>query len=1126
MTDQQSNIPRHIQARLDKISRAIDEIRERKGALTDPTYHQVIAALHNQRRQLQTDRFPNGSGSLEKEVRLVTVMFIDVVEATRIAVKLGDENWMGIMLGVHNRLSHIIQRWDGEIAQYLGDGILCYFGVHRSRGNDATRAVACALEIQQELNEYDTVVREEHPSIERFAGRIGISTGTAIVGPVGEAGNVAVFAIGRTTNFAARLQEKATAGGIAIDVETQLRVRSDFVIAPQKSLQFKGFEDEGPMAYYLVSGPKNRLITTFTTDRIADIPVPMFGRAGPFATLLEMLRHVGERGGFQAVTLYGETGIGKSRLLQEVAHSEVAGRFRLLRMIGHYERTDTAYSLLRDMIAAGCDIPANLNTAEAERRIKDYTSKMWRGKPGQAQSAAEIVGYLAGFGFANTPAVQSFHRSQLDHEAGVRHWVTVWLRGLAGERPILLLVDNLQWADAQSIRLLNTLHQDDGGPGGMALIAAARPEFKANPLATSFMAGATHTDYTLEPLDTIDTILIIRTVLKNVDDVPPDLTEVIVSRAQGNPMFVDEFLRMLFDTGVFERSDNPQRWRTNRLQYRSVKDTLPSGLQGVLQARLDDLPPPSKRVVQLGAVVGQTFWRSAVKRLTDTDTDTALGGILSDLVQRDILIHMPKSRLANDEEYTFRNALYHEVAYNMLPHEYRVNYHHQTAEWLAERISERPDMLGLLAEHYKHAQRPQDALQTYAEAATRQVTRNALTDAKRLIESGLAETKSVSRAAALPPASRLWLAQSQAAHAQRRYEEATAASETALRLMDELAADQMIPERVQASVTLANAHISLGNFDQAQTALEKTGNLLHGASGVNILGMRAVVMRSFGYLYWSCGDLTAARHHEQEALKAAETNGDPRVMATTLSMMGRISLDEGRFSDTLSYMRRVLDINRTVGRVVYQIADLYLMALAYYLLFQYEEALSMLDEAEQISSSVDFDMPLLAACRGLCDLGLGRNQDEALRRIHDASDRGVITISDRHSLRLFSVRAMTTAGHHQAALNLSKTLAAELKNENPVLYGRSLLWAGVAQQALGQPEAAETLRHALEMEQKHAGRDLWLCQYAYSTTIPDAATAQAIRQQADAALQAAVNKLPLSHPADAVQRLRVLFPLC
>ncbi len=1122
MTDneQQDNTPQYKRERLAKVQRAIDEIRERKSSLTDETYHQVIAALYSQRRRLQTGRYADETGDVDKELRLLTVMFIDIADSTRLAVKLGDENFMGVMIGLHNRLSHIIQRWDGEIAQYLGDGILCYFGVRRSQGNDATRAVACALEIQSEIAEYDAVVRQQHPSVERFAGRIGIATGTAMVGLVGEGGKMAIFAIGRLAALANRLQDQAVVGGVAIDTETQLRARSDFDLEAQPARILKGFEAEEQQTFYFVMGQKNRLLTTFTTDQIAGIPMPMEGRAEIFATLLEMLRNVSERGGFQAATLYGVAGIGKSRLLQKVAHSELAGRFKLLRMVGHYERTQTAYSLLRDMIASVCEITPNLEPAEAEWRIKHYTENNWYGRPEQAQSAAEIVGYLAGFGFAHTAAVQSFHRSQVEHDQGVYHWVKLWMHGVAGDQPILLMVDNLHWADAQSVKLLNALHES-GSP--MALFAAARPEFAADLAAAGYMASALHAAYHLSPLDDLETRVIIHTVLKAVDEVPGDLIDMIVERAEGNPLFVDQFLRMLFDTGVFEPTDAEGRWRTNRIQYSSVKDTLPSGLQGVFQARLDDLPPVSKRVVQLGSVVGQPFWQSAVKLLANTTDDDQLTATLDDLIDRGILLRLSKSALADDVEYTFRNTLYHEVAYKMLPREYRVDYHNQTAEWLAERTSERPEMLGLLAEHYKHAERPLDALRTYAEAAMRQVERNALPETKKLIESGLASMQTVPRKDALPHASRLWLAQARAAHAQRRYGEATAAGETALRLLNELPSDRFLAERVQASVTLANAHISLGNFIWANDSLERARLLLHGVNGPGYTGMMAVLMRAFGYLYWSQGKLALARDHELDAIHYAETDGDPRETAATQSLMGRICLDEGRFSDMLKYMEHVLEINRSVGTVVYQIADLYLIALGYYLLFQYETALSLLEEAEEISSSVDFDMPFLAACRGMCYLGLGERQEEALTLIEDATNRGKVTASDRRTLRLFGLRALVEVGYYDVALAEGKAFLDDVSGVNDVLYGRGLLWVGLAQHALDMPEAHDTLLEALDMERQNGGRDLWLCEYAYSLTLADAGAAKALREEADYALESVIATMPLDDPADGTQRLRALF---
>jgi predicted ATPase len=591
--------------------------------------------------------------------------------------------------------------------------------------------------------------------------------------------------------------------------------------------------------------------------------------------------------------------------------------------------------------------------------------------------------------------------------------------------------------------------------------------------------NANHTYFPLPPLTTEDTQRLLDAILRHVDNVPSDLRALISERAEGNPLFVEEFLRMLFDNGVLERAPDDGRWTVNSFRYRTMESELPNGLLGVFQARLDDLPGPVRRVVQIAAVVGQTFWDGAVSALAAEDpTDK-----IKELVIRGIVVELPRSVFDQNREYTFRNTLYHEVAYSMLPRTHRTTYHRQAAAWMANQPEIKPEVLGLLAGHYMNAEQPLDALRTYTEAAEHQLARGQLTETIAMVESGLAAVREINvREDALPYVSRLWLVQARAAHSRRNYSEATAASTTALMLLDELPNETMCGERVLASVTLGNAHTSLGNYYQAQEALTQAEAYL-----TDDPTQQGWVQRAFGLLFWSRGNLTKAEASAQQALVAAEVNGETREVAAALSMLGRVALDRGDFSSALDYMEQVLAMNRETGNILYQVVDMHLIAAAHRLLFAYDRAMAILGEAQQLADRINYDTALLRANQGLTLIGQGA-REAGLSLLRAADTDNHLNTHDHYEVKLALLRGLAQCGHNEACLTLGQTfIDQKLQSYSRVLYGRGLLWYGVAQRNLGVRSAAETLRAALENEIRYGGRDVWLCYYALSLALPAAA---------------------------------------
>jgi class 3 adenylate cyclase len=771
-----------VQARIARLKKALAEMLDSREHFSDDTVREIIRAVNEKIALLENSQTETLIAQVEgDQIRLVSVMFIDVENSTRLAQSLG-EDWKPLLDAMHSRVARIVDDWGGEVGQYLGDGLLCFFGAHHSRGDDAVRAVGCAQAIQDIAVDFASGLASQYG--ERFALRVGISTGRVVVGVIGTAAKREVAAVGSTTNLAARLQHLCPPGQILVDDETYFQVRERYLVQPQKPVKLKGFDT--PLNLYVVTG--KRETSSFTEDQIAGIELPFMGRQKELQTLLQLWDDALAEGAFHAVTLYGDVGLGKSRLLQEVVSRIRESRTPpyIVTLSAEDDRRMGAYALLRQLLTELCyQISGDRKLTHTS--IHQCVSQTWRGT--DAGDAATILSRL--IGVVSSDEAAPIPMDPLETAAR-------WLLSLAGDRPLLLVVDNLTQADHTSLDLLEFVALTGMQHPGL-ILSAARPDLRER--RPQFMTTATRlTEMTLGRLPNEMLRRLITTVMQHVDSPPNGLVSRLCGLADGNPLFVEEYLRMLFDSHVFV-PDKGGRWRTNQFLYRTLEASLPHGLMGVFQARLDDLSLPARRVVQVASVIGATFWEHATSHLAGYPTQT----LLDELVQHGIFSSEPSHGPNGQPNYHFRHTLYREVAYSMLTRPDREAYHRRTAEWLLRWVDHVPEWLPLRAEHLAEGQKQQEALDVYVQAAADRIHHHQFQDALKLIEKGLACATDIPRQAAIPGVSRLWLWQAYALNTLRRHAQASAAAQAALMLLDELPKDAMREERAWAAVELENA---------------------------------------------------------------------------------------------------------------------------------------------------------------------------------------------------------------------------------------------------------------------------------------------------------------------------------
>jgi class 3 adenylate cyclase/tetratricopeptide (TPR) repeat protein len=1069
-----------------KLRAALTEVFAQRSLFSDETYTQVVLALYDRLRILQTysgEYSPPPTVEYD-EIRLVTVMFIDVMDSTEIVSKqrVDAEDWKKIIRDAHSRLRSVLHSWDGEVGQYLGDGLLCFFGVHRSREDDTARAVYCALACQEAMAEYAVRIRERY-GID-FAVRIGMSTGRVVVGVMGDEDKKEILTVGTPTNLASRLQGMCEPGKVLIDAPTNQRVQDHFILQARPVAQIKGFE--APVESFVVLGRQRS--SQLSLNRILGIQTPFVGREGELRSLREIVQRAQETKSFQVVTIYGDVGLGKSRLLQEAM---VDMPFTHVAMSGNFIRQHNSYNLIHDLLARLCELKDDTPSEVAEQRIVQKICENWSHP--DAEATAHMMGFLAGYGFKESQHVRAFKFGRTRKKQIAYAWVAKWFQSMAQRNGLLIAIDNLQWADIESLGLLEYLVEVLAHQSGI-LIGTARPEFFEHD--AGYMSNVDRrVIVSIESLDEASITQMIDAILEQVENVPPQLPALMSERAQGNPLFVEEFFHMLLDNNIFEPTGDG-RWKVNRFLYATLTSRLlPNSLLALLQARLDELSTTTRRVVQVAAVIGQTFWKNVTMQIADLETVQLE---LADLEHRGIVVQEGSSSFENDEEFTFRHTLYREVAYSMLTRPNREAYHRQIAAWLSSQVKDRPDYVGMLAHHFAQGGQHRESLNAYLMAAEESIQRGLMREVLQMVESGLAAAREVQREVALPRASKLWLLQGQALDSLDRFEEASAASQTALMLMEEIPLNELVEERVIAARTLGSALLSLGRFDEAFQALRNAHSLLPKEN----IGQHAAVLRTFGTLFRYRGQLNESLAYQQQAVNLAQESGDSREIAQTMAMMGLVTLDKGDFATALTYSERVLAMNRQDGNLYYQILDLSNMASIYHCLFDYETALALCDEAGALESLIHYNDPLARINRGLSLIALGQKED-GLKLLQEIASANYQSVSTRWRVQLALVMGLALVEEYEYCQQAATTLIVDTRERNPIFHGRGLLWLGIAQHTLQNRQQAQiTLREALEKELHFGGRDAWLCYYALGSAIEDPAESRNYLQHALHVLQA------------------------
>jgi predicted ATPase/class 3 adenylate cyclase len=936
----------------------------------------------------------------DPSLRQLTILFVDIVGSTALNQRLDPEDFREIMDGALRRFTALVTARSGRVLQYAGDNILAAFGIAESAEDDAERAVRAALDIVAEAARIDEQLERQF-GWAGFGVRAGLDTGTVLLGEGVDGPNMVW---GVAVNLAARMEQSAPVGGIRISQHCFRHVQGVFDVLEEAPLSAKGFDE--PIRNYVVRSalsPPQR----WASRGAAGSASAFIGRDAELGRLQQAFETVLRKRTPAAFTIVGDPGIGKSRLVLEFDRwlKECGGS--AYQLLGSTDRRtrNVPYALLRNLLVRHFDILDSDSLPTALTKLSNGFVEVV-GERGAEHAA--LIGHLIGLDFSADAAIIAMagDSAQLQHRAldGLANYLRLLCTRTG--RPVVLMLDDLQWADGETQDALDRLGAACRG-APLLMLCTARPA-PEQPCRFPGRGEMPHERLDLAPLSPESCARLADSLLGGMALLPRALHDRLTAHADGNPYFVEETLHMMIDEGAIVRRGTT--WAVVEAKTAGLR--VPTTLTALLQARLDALPAAERSLLQKASVVGYVFWDEPLRRV-----DEAVHDRLASLHRNGLVLDRMFSSIAGAREHVFKHHVLHQVAYEGVLKRQKRELHRLTAEWLVERnVGRAGEFHALIADHFDAAGETESAVAYLRRAAADAAKVHAHDAAVGFLE------RALRLAPARGPEARYELIKARVSslfELSRRDEELADILDLE-RLADALDEDS---KRAWAHAFHARHAVFTGN-DRAGEALAEDAVRLAISGADATAELLALSVWASACLHK--GDLAGTERIAMRLLgRAAEAESYKRNI-DALHLLGAVSLGRGRLGAARDHFERALSLARSKGDRLFEAMQLHNVAEVEFELGRYAIA------REHLGSS-------LHAC---VEVGLKKV------RVHVLA---MLARTDIHT------------GAPNAALgwlDQTSTLVQEL--QNPALEAWLLAIRGDAYALLGQTEdAAEAYRISL-----------------------------------------------------------------
>jgi class 3 adenylate cyclase len=784
-----------------------------------------------------------------RERKVVSILFADLVGFTSRAESLDPEDVEAILRPYHDRLRAELERRGGTVEKFIGDAVMAVFGAPIAHEDDPERAVRAALAIRD-------WIREEG----ELEVRVAVNTGEALVSvelsPGAERGLVA----GDVVNTASRLQSAAPVNGILVGETTYHATSRTIKYADAPAVEAKGKAE--PVRVWEVIEARSR----YGSDVVHRPTTPLVGREQELELLVGALARVRRERSPQLVTLAGVPGIGKSRLVYELfsAIERVPDLiyWRQGRCLPYGD--GVAFWALGEILKAHAGIFEGEAAEQADEKLRAVVDEAIP-DAGDAEWVVHQLRPLVGLAESG----ESGGDQRAETFAAWRRF----FEGLAELDPLVLVFEDLHWADEGLLEFVDHL-VDWASTVPILVVATARPELLTR--RPDWGGGKSNaTTISLSPLTEQETATLVHGLLERAV-LPADVLTALLDRAGGNPLYAEEFARIVLERGVFAG--------------RATDLPMPESVQGLIAARLDALTDDEKSLIQDASVIGKVFWLGATAALSGDDDRRSLEERLHRLERKQFIRRERRSSVEGDTEYSFAHTLVRDVAYGQIPRAERAEKHRRAAAWI-ESLGRADEYAELRAHHYASALDTARAGGQDTEALAR-AARLALREAgdrAASLNAFAAAARHYDRALELWPEDadrpRLLLAAAGA-----RFELEFANDEELAAARDALLATGDREGAAEAEIRLVNVHWLRARGDEVLRHLERAAAL---AEPLPPSAEKAFVYSMISRFHMLANRDEAARAFGEEALGMAEELGVEGVRAEMLNTLGAISCGEG-----------------------------------------------------------------------------------------------------------------------------------------------------------------------------------------------------------------------------------------